>query len=64
VAHSVSNALAGLPIPVPDASVLDDAIRHDLTPQDSPGLRGETKRRMATVITRRVLDNLTHWRPT
>jgi aerobic carbon-monoxide dehydrogenase medium subunit len=64
VAHSVSAAVAGLPIPLRDARALDDAIRHDLTPQDSPGLRAETKRRMATAITTRVLNSLTQWQLT
>lgn len=64
VAHSVSAAATGLPIPLRDAHALDDAIRHDLSPQDSPGLRAETKRRMATAITRRVLNNLAQWQPT
>jgi aerobic carbon-monoxide dehydrogenase medium subunit len=61
VAHAVSAAVAGLPLPVRDARGLDDAIRRDLSPQDSPGLRADTKRRLAAAITMRVLNDLTPW---
>jgi hypothetical protein len=30
----------------------------DLAPDDSPGLRGETKLQLASVLTRRVLNDL------
>ena len=63
VAHSISTAVAGLPIPLRDGHALDNAIREDLNPQDSPGLRGETKKRMAIAITKRVLNSLTQGQP-
>jgi aerobic carbon-monoxide dehydrogenase medium subunit len=59
VAHAVSAAVAGLPLPMRDARALDNAIRQDLRPQDSPGLRADTKRRLAAAITARVLNSLT-----
>jgi carbon-monoxide dehydrogenase medium subunit len=58
VAQSVSAAVAGLSTPVEDSSAFEKAIRQDLTPDDTPGLRAETKLHMATVLTRRVLNNL------
>jgi carbon-monoxide dehydrogenase medium subunit len=58
LAQSVSAAVAGLPTPLQDASSLETAIREDLTPADSPGLRADTKLHMATVLTCRVLNSL------
>jgi carbon-monoxide dehydrogenase medium subunit len=63
IAHAVSVAVAGLPLPVRDPRALDNAIRQDLSPQDSPGLRADTKRRLAVAITTRVLNSLTQWQP-
>jgi aerobic carbon-monoxide dehydrogenase medium subunit len=59
VAQSVSSVVAGLPIPLQDASSFEAAIRQDLAPDDTPGLRADTKLHMATVLTRRVLNSLT-----
>jgi carbon-monoxide dehydrogenase medium subunit len=58
LARSVSAAVAGLAPPVADASAFEQAVRSDLAPQDTPGLRGDTKLHMATVLTRRVLNSL------
>jgi aerobic carbon-monoxide dehydrogenase medium subunit len=58
VAQTVSAAVCGLATPVPDAAPIAQAIRADLTPDDTPGLRADTKLRMATVLTRRVLNSL------
>jgi carbon-monoxide dehydrogenase medium subunit len=58
VATSVSAAIAGLPVPLAQGAVLDQAIGHDLTPQDVPGLRASTQLAMAKVLTRRVLNAL------
>jgi carbon-monoxide dehydrogenase medium subunit len=58
VARSVSAAVAGLTLPLPDTAAFDEAIRQDLTPDDTPGLRADTKLHMAKVLTRRVLNNL------
>lgn len=59
VARSVSAAVAGLPTPLTDHSGFEQAIRRDLTPDDTPGLRADTRLHMATVLTRRVLNSLT-----
>ena len=58
VAQSVSAAVVGLATPLPDASGFERAIREDLTPEDTSGLRADTKVHMATVLTRRVLNSL------
>ena len=60
VARSVSAAVAGMPTPLPDNSAFAQAIRQDLTPDDTPGLRADTRLHMATVLTRRVLNSLTN----
>jgi carbon-monoxide dehydrogenase medium subunit len=60
LAQSVSAAVAGLPTPLPDYSAFEQAVREDLTPDDTPGLRADTKLHMATVLTRRVLNSLTN----
>ena len=41
-----------------DGAALEQAIARDLAPDDTPGLRADTKLRLATVLTRRVLDEL------
>jgi carbon-monoxide dehydrogenase medium subunit len=58
VAHAVAAAVAGLSTPLSDASAFEDAIRRDLAPDDTPGLRADTKLHMAKVLTRRVLNSL------
>jgi aerobic carbon-monoxide dehydrogenase medium subunit len=58
VARSVSAAVAGLAPPLRDTSAFAQAIRQDLTPEDTTGLRADTKLHMATVLTRRVLNSL------
>ena len=58
VAESVSAAVAGLRLPVEDAAAFANAVHQDLTPDDTPGLRADTKLHMATVLTRRVLNAL------
>lgn len=57
VARKVSAAVAGLRIPVAD-SAFAAALSADLVPDDTPGLRAETKLHMAAVLTRRVLNAL------
>jgi carbon-monoxide dehydrogenase medium subunit len=56
VARTVSQAVAGLQTPIADGAAYEDALRHDLAPDDTPGLRGETRLRMASVLTRQVLN--------
>jgi carbon-monoxide dehydrogenase medium subunit len=62
VATSVSAAVAGLSAPLADSSAFDKAIRQDLTPDDMPGLRADTRLHMATVLTRRVLNDMSSGR--
>ena len=58
VAPTVSAALAGARLPLADASVLAEAIGRDLSPADMPGLRADTRLRMTTVLTQRVVNAL------
>jgi carbon-monoxide dehydrogenase medium subunit len=58
VARAISSAVAGLTTPLSDTLAFEDALRQDLTPDDTPGLRADTKLHMATVLTRRVLNSL------
>jgi carbon-monoxide dehydrogenase medium subunit len=58
LARAVSAAVAGLTTPLADASAFQQAIGLDLTPEDTPGLRADTKLHMASVLTRRVLNSL------
>ena len=45
-------------VPLRDSAAFDGAISQDLTPDDTPGLRADTKLHMAKVLTRRVLNSL------
>ncbi len=56
-ATSVATAIAGRRAPFAD-DFLAPAIREDLQPDDTPGLRADTRLHLATVLTRRVLDAL------
>ncbi|HYZ44438.1 MAG TPA: xanthine dehydrogenase family protein subunit M [Xanthobacteraceae bacterium] len=58
VAASVSAALSGAAVPLEDASPYAAAIRNDVNPDDTPGLRADTKLHMATVLTRRALNSM------
>jgi aerobic carbon-monoxide dehydrogenase medium subunit len=58
IARTVSTAVTGLTTPLADASAFEGAIHQDLAPDDTPGLRADTKLHMATVLTRRVLNSL------
>jgi carbon-monoxide dehydrogenase medium subunit len=58
VAKTVSKAVAGLRAPLTDSKAFEQAIRQDLIPDDTPGLRGDTRIHMATVLTRRVLNEM------
>jgi aerobic carbon-monoxide dehydrogenase medium subunit len=58
VAKSVSAAVAGLTTPLADGAAFEAAIRADLAPDNTAGLRADTKLHMATVLTRRVLNSL------
>jgi aerobic carbon-monoxide dehydrogenase medium subunit len=58
LAQSVSKAVTGLATPIINATAFRQAIRSDLAPDDTPGLRADTKLHMATVLTRRVLNSL------
>jgi carbon-monoxide dehydrogenase medium subunit len=58
LATSVAAAITGARIPFAE-DMLARAIREDLQPDDTPGLRADTRLQMATVLTRRVLVSLT-----
>jgi carbon-monoxide dehydrogenase medium subunit len=58
VAKSVSAAVTGLPLPLRDHSFLAAAVRRDLAPDDTPGMRADTKLHLAAVLTRRALNSL------
>jgi len=58
LARSVSAAVEGLPTPLPNANAFESGIRKDLAPDDTPGLRADTKLHLATVLTCRVLNSL------
>lgn len=58
VARSVSDALAGVKIPLADGKAFEQAIEQDLQPYDTPGLRADTRIHLAKVLTRRVLNSL------
>jgi aerobic carbon-monoxide dehydrogenase medium subunit len=62
VAVSVSAALSGVAVPLEDASPYAAAIRNDVKPDDTPGLRADTKLHMATVLTRRALNSMVEQR--
>ncbi|MPZ41400.1 MAG: xanthine dehydrogenase family protein subunit M [Rhizobiales bacterium] len=57
-APSVAAAITGLRPPFDDDSAFAPAIRQDLSPDDMPGLRADTRLHMATVLTGRVLNSL------
>jgi carbon-monoxide dehydrogenase medium subunit len=57
LASAVSAAISGVTIPLQD-NAFEAAIHQDLTPDDTPGLRADTKMHMAKVLTRRVLNSL------
>ena len=58
VAQATSRAIVGQAVPLPDTSSFRDAILDDLSPDDTPGLRADTRLHMAQVLTRRVLNSL------
>jgi carbon-monoxide dehydrogenase medium subunit len=62
VAASVSAALSGVAVPLEDSSAYAPAIRNDIKPDDTPGLRADTKLHMATVLTRRALNSIVEQR--
>jgi carbon-monoxide dehydrogenase medium subunit len=62
LARSVAAAVAGSRLPLADGTAIDEAVGEDLSPQDMPGLRAGTQLRMASVLTRRVLNAFTSGR--
>ena len=58
VAKTISATIAGLAVPLPDTSSFQAVIHQDLSPDDTPGLRADTRLHMAAVLTRRVLNSL------
>jgi hypothetical protein len=47
-----------LQAPLADTKAFELAVRQDLSPEDTPGLRGDTRVHLATVLTRRVLNDM------
>jgi carbon-monoxide dehydrogenase medium subunit len=58
LAQSVAAAVEGLAMPLRNAVAFEAAIRKDIAPDDTPGLRADTRLHLATVLTRRVLNSL------
>jgi carbon-monoxide dehydrogenase medium subunit len=58
VAKAVSQAVATLRPPFGDIGAIEQAVKRDLSPEDTPGLRGDTRVHLATVLTRRVLNEM------
>jgi carbon-monoxide dehydrogenase medium subunit len=58
LARSTSAALTGLTAPIGDFSALRDAIQDDVVAQESPGLRSDTVRHLAEVLTRRAMSEI------
>lgn len=58
VATAVSKAIYGLRVPLADNTAFEQALRQDIAPDDTPGLRGDTRIHLATVLTRRVLNGM------
>jgi len=58
VAQSVSSAIEGLTLPLNPSASFELEIEKDLAAEDAAGLRADTKLRLATVLTRRVLNSL------
>src|SRR5205823_1435844 len=50
LARSVAAAVEDLATPLADAAAFEVAIQSDLAPDDTPGLRGDTKLHLATVL--------------
>ena len=57
-AHRVAAAVIGLESPPAAGAELDTAVGQDINPSDTAGMRGDTKRHLATVLTRRALSQL------
>jgi carbon-monoxide dehydrogenase medium subunit len=58
LARSTSAALTGLTVPIGDFSALRDTIQDDVVAQESPGLRSDTVRHLAEVLTRRAMGEM------
>jgi carbon-monoxide dehydrogenase medium subunit len=58
VATTVSKTVGGLRLPLADSTAFAQAIKQDLAPDDTPGLRADTRIHLATVLTRRVLNDM------
>jgi carbon-monoxide dehydrogenase medium subunit len=58
VARAVSQAVTTLRLPLADTRAIEHAVKQDLSPEDTPGLRGDTRVHLATVLTRRVPNDM------
>ena len=57
-AVNMMRALDQMEIPLSNAANFADALRKDAPSNDVPGLRGETRQKIAEVLTRRVINSL------
>ena len=57
VARATSRVIAGQSVPLADTSSFRDAVHDDLSPEDTPGLRADTRLHLAQVLTRRVFNS-------
>jgi aerobic carbon-monoxide dehydrogenase medium subunit len=58
VAQLTCRALVGKRLPIESLDDIEETLMRDLSPDDSPGLRSDTKLRLAAVMTRRKLNEL------
>lgn len=58
LARRTSAALTGLTTPIGDFSAFHVTIQDDVAAQESPGLRGDTVRHLAEVLTRRAMGEI------
>src|SRR5690606_2517040 len=58
LAFATSSSLVGQSLPLESVDVLQGPLNQDLDPGDSPGMRADTRLKLAAVITRRQLNAL------
>jgi carbon-monoxide dehydrogenase medium subunit len=57
-AQHLMDGLNGAELPLTDEGWLSELMRGDVAPHDMPGLRGETRFKMAAALTKRVINSL------
>lgn len=63
VAQATSAALRGLRLPITSFEAVHDCLVQELSPDESPGMRADTKLELASVVTRRQLNALLETHP-